>query len=155
MYIKEKIAIEMDGELATIWVKISQDFILEVNEKKYKAICIIKSDTKNGNILFWTQESINKAITNAVKISLAKISMREKFLDDNENTQLALYRSTKFDEGDFIKHSYFGFGKVIKIDSKDENMLVTVLFENGEIKRLISKFANLQIVCNKDGNHIA
>ena len=46
MYIKEKIAIERDGELATIWVKISQDFILEVNEKQYKAICIIKSDTK-------------------------------------------------------------------------------------------------------------
>ena len=157
MYSKEKIAIEVEGKLTSIWVKISQDFVLEVDGKQYKAICMIRSDAKDGEILFWTQDTVNKAIGNAVKMSLAKISMRATFIEDKENTQIALYRSEEFEKDDIVKHSYFGIGKVCKVDLNNNNndQRITVLFEDGQTKRLITKFANLQVICNKDGNIIA
>ncbi|MBU0952740.1 MAG: UvrD-helicase domain-containing protein [Elusimicrobia bacterium] len=45
--------------------------------------------------------------------------------------------------GQRVKHAEFGQGRIVTISGEEENLKVTVLFENGNMKKLLVKYANL------------
>lgn len=60
--------------------------------------------------------------------------------DDKEFTNVDVAANAK------IEHEKFGFGEVIEVIGSDENKKAIVLFENGETKTLLLKYAKLRIV---------
>ena len=53
---------------------------------------------------------------------------------------------SKYKEGVKVKHKKFGIGKITKVEPEDDDLKVEIVFENGQMKRLMAKFANLEIV---------
>ncbi len=51
--------------------------------------------------------------------------------------------SSPFRTGQKVKHPNFGFGSVIKIEGKGEDLKVSVVFTNQAIKKFVAKYANL------------
>lgn len=49
-----------------------------------------------------------------------------------------------FSEGDVIKHKMFGTGTIQEIDHSKEDVFVTIQFQNGEVRKLSTRFAKLQ-----------
>lgn len=45
-----------------------------------------------------------------------------------------------------VKHKKFGIGKITKAEPEDDDLKVEIVFENSQMKRLMAKFANLEIV---------
>ena len=52
--------------------------------------------------------------------------------------------NTDFRIGDIVEHPIFGVGKVLASEGCCENNRVSILFNNGEKKKLIVRFANLK-----------
>ena len=48
--------------------------------------------------------------------------------------------------GQKVKHSEFGVGRIIKVVGRADNLKLVVLFEQGGIKKLLAKYANLEYV---------
>ena len=51
-----------------------------------------------------------------------------------------------FKVGDRIKHADFGPGKIVGISGSDEMLKVTVLFADGSMRKLLAKYANLELI---------
>ena len=51
-----------------------------------------------------------------------------------------------YKEGVKVKHKRFGIGTIKKVEPEDDDLKVEIVFENGQMKRLMAKFANLEIV---------
>ena len=51
-----------------------------------------------------------------------------------------------YKEGVKVKHKRFGIGIIKKVEPEDDDLKVEIVFENGQMKRLMAKFANLEIV---------
>jgi len=60
---------------------------------------------------------------------------------NNENVDLNSYTV-----GTKVKHKKFGIGKITKAEPEDDDLKVEIVFENGQMKRLMAKFANLEII---------
>ncbi len=52
----------------------------------------------------------------------------------------------KYKQGIKIKHKKFGVGTIQKVEPEDNDLKVEIVFENGQMKRLMAKFANLEII---------
>ncbi|MEW6040074.1 MAG: UvrD-helicase domain-containing protein [Elusimicrobiota bacterium] len=52
----------------------------------------------------------------------------------------------KLKVGDRIKHPDFGVGRVLRIDGYGETLKVTVVFNDGTVRKLLAKYANLDVV---------
>jgi len=52
----------------------------------------------------------------------------------------------KYKEGVKIRHKKFGIGTIKSAEPEDDDLKVEIVFENGQMKRLMAKFANLEIV---------
>ncbi|MDD2628127.1 MAG: 3'-5' exonuclease [Clostridia bacterium] len=52
----------------------------------------------------------------------------------------------KYKQGVKIKHKRFGVGIIQKVEAEDNDLKVEIVFENGQMKRLMAKFANLEIM---------
>jgi len=48
--------------------------------------------------------------------------------------------------GTKVKHKRFGIGTINKVEPEDDDLKVEIIFENGQMKRLMAKFANLEII---------
>ena len=53
---------------------------------------------------------------------------------------------SKYKEGVKIRHKKFGVGVIKKAEPEDNDLKVEIVFENGQMKRLMAKFANLEII---------
>jgi DNA helicase-2/ATP-dependent DNA helicase PcrA len=53
-----------------------------------------------------------------------------------------------FKEGLQVEHARFGVGKIVTIDGNGDNKMATIQFDNHGSKKLLLKFAKLQIVKN-------
>ena len=62
---------------------------------------------------------------------------------DTPRHHSAGHPKTGFRRGQKVKHPEFGSGRIVNISGKEEEMKVTVLFENGNMKKLLVKYANL------------
>ncbi|MBT8177802.1 MAG: hypothetical protein HKP60_01570, partial [Eudoraea sp.] len=49
-------------------------------------------------------------------------------------------------EGAVVNHSRFGKGTVIKIEGKGEDKKAEVKFERGDVKKLLLRFAKLEVL---------
>ena len=58
-----------------------------------------------------------------------------------DEVELSAYK-----EGVKVKHKRFGIGTIKKVEPEDDDLKVEIVFENGQMKRLMAKFANLEIV---------
>lgn len=52
----------------------------------------------------------------------------------------------EYKEGVKVRHKKFGIGTVTKVEPEDDDLKVEIVFENGQMKRLMAKFANLEII---------
>ncbi len=52
----------------------------------------------------------------------------------------------RYKEGVKIRHKKFGIGTIKSAEPEDDDLKVEIVFENGQMKRLMAKFANLEIV---------
>jgi len=59
----------------------------------------------------------------------------------NEDTDLSSYTV-----GTKVRHKKFGLGTITKAEPEDDDLKVEIVFENGQMKRLMAKFANLEII---------
>ena len=52
----------------------------------------------------------------------------------------------RYKEGVKVRHKKFGIGTIKSAEPEDDDLKVEIVFENGQMKRLMAKFANLEIV---------
>ena len=66
----------------------------------------------------------------------------------NTFSQQKSYSGSKIDVkvNDKVEHKIFGKGRVLKIEGVGKNSKITILFFNNERKKLIYKYANLEIL---------
>jgi len=53
---------------------------------------------------------------------------------------------TNLSEGTLVNHSRFGRGKVLKIEGVGNDKKAEILFEKGDIKKLLLRFAKLEVL---------
>ena len=53
---------------------------------------------------------------------------------------------SRYKEGVKIRHKKFGVGIIKKAEPEDDDLKVEIVFENGQMKRLMAKYANLEII---------
>ncbi len=89
-----------------------------------------------------TQPTVDKKTETPVNYSnLKKISDTKNSIPfDNSPANIDLKAETN------VEHEKFGFGKVIEVTGSDDNKKALVLFENGESKTLLLKYAKLRVV---------
>ena len=63
--------------------------------------------------------------------------------DYYEEDRRAGEAQARFEPGDLVKHELFGFGRVKNFINMGENSVVVVVFDTGQIKTLMLKYANL------------
>ena len=51
---------------------------------------------------------------------------------------------TDFKKGDMVKHLRFGQGTIEAVESKNDDVFVTIAFDNGDVKQLSTRFAKLK-----------
>mgnify|MGYP001490327030 CR=1 FL=1 len=63
-------------------------------------------------------------------------------------SQKKTYSDSKIDVkvNDKVEHKIFGKGRILKIEGIGRNSKITILFFNNERKKLIYKYANLEIL---------
>ena len=61
----------------------------------------------------------------------------------NGNTNLF---DSKLAVGNFVKHIRFGRGEVLKIEGKGADIKAEINFENGGVKKLLLRFAKLEVI---------
>ncbi|MBX7149587.1 DNA helicase PcrA [bacterium] len=64
-------------------------------------------------------------------------SSADDFNQDNQNP---------FQRGARVRHAVFGVGTIRATEGEDENQKLTIAFQNGGIKKLLTKYANLELV---------
>ncbi len=73
----------------------------------------------------------------------------DSFLKNIGNTNIVNSNEvdlSDYKEGTKVRHKKFGIGIIKKAEPEDEDLKVEIVFENGQMKRLMAKFANLEIV---------
>lgn len=70
------------------------------------------------------------------------------FVPKEEITYESLERvdNSSYQIGTIVSHQAFGNGKIIGKEWSGDNLILTVLFSNGQEKKLLAKFANLTII---------
>ena len=53
---------------------------------------------------------------------------------------------SNYKEGTKVRHKKFGIGIIKKAEPEDDDLKVEIVFESGQMKRLMAKFANLEII---------
>lgn len=66
----------------------------------------------------------------------------ETVLPDEDFTQ----ENMELSVGKWVKHQAFGEGKIVDVDGRGENMKITVIFSEYGEKRLVVKYANLELL---------
>ena len=71
----------------------------------------------------------------------------EVFLSSlNENNNFEEVDLSKFKVGISVNHRKFGIGKILSIQPEDDDLKLEIEFETFGIKRLMAKFARLEIL---------
>ncbi|MBF0492941.1 MAG: UvrD-helicase domain-containing protein [Deltaproteobacteria bacterium] len=65
---------------------------------------------------------------------------------DNSSSASATNSDNPYQVGRKVKHPIFGFGTIKVFEGNVSDAKLTVLFQNGELKRLLVKYANLQLM---------
>jgi len=117
----------IDSEASRFLHEIDSRFIekKETEEKKYYKIF-----PKRKKSFKPKQTKISNRLK---KINLSKL--------DNVNNNII-----ELNVGMKVKHSIFGYGKVIKIDGENQNQKAIIFFNNHGQKQLLLKFAKLEII---------
>jgi DNA helicase II / ATP-dependent DNA helicase PcrA len=101
-----------------------------------------KKSSPDDFINKWNQQKAwstgAKTTKPATKASIHSVPESNCDLDSQENLYL--------DVGRIVRHAKFGKGKVLSCTGQDEKAKVEVRFENAGTKKLVLKFANLQII---------
>ncbi len=87
------------------------------------------------------KKAMKKAAPEAVKITAPK--HLKPVAKTGGNTNLF---DSKLTVGNIVKHLRFGKGEVLKIEGKGADIKAEINFENGGIKKLLLRFAKLQII---------
>ncbi len=80
------------------------------------------------------------------------ISTKKKQIVNNtpfvpkEDEPLERVDNSSYQIGTIVSHQTFGNGKIIGKECSGDNLILTVLFSNGQEKKLLAKFANLTII---------
>ncbi len=69
-----------------------------------------------------------------------------KNIGTNKSVQLNDVNLDDYKEGVKVKHKRFGTGIIKKAEPEDDDLKVEILFENGQMKRLMARYANLEII---------
>ena len=82
------------------------------------------------------------------KTNFNKSSVPKKFIRANSSDQSTIKQSdiSELKNGQLVKHSKFGTGKVINIEGEGGNKKATVFFNGIGQKQLLLKFARLEIL---------
>ena len=76
--------------------------------------------------------------TNKKLVSVSKASLGVMPVDNSHLRELKV--------GNRVEHDRFGIGEVITMEGQFPNNKATVLFENGEKKQLLIRFARIKIL---------
>ena len=117
-------------------------FLCCINKSTWKSfLSYAKSRRKFGS------EPIPSVISRFVK------EIPDKLIDGSINikntfSQKKIYSDSKIDVkvNDKVEHKIFGKGRILKIEGIGKNSKITILFFNNERKKLIYKYANLEIL---------
>ena len=74
------------------------------------------------------------------------LDFNKKISFDKEISKTTFYKEDKkesFCEGDIVLHKVFGKGKIINIQGMGDDAKITIVFSGNQIKKFISKYANL------------
>jgi len=66
---------------------------------------------------------------------------------DRENNRPSTFSQTQADQwqvGAWVRHEEFGLGRILERSGSGDNTKITVLFENGQWKKLLVKYAPIQ-----------
>jgi DNA helicase-2/ATP-dependent DNA helicase PcrA len=116
------------------------------------------SDTGNSSAYRSHRNSLKKSSKGALKRGAPVLMKGSDLLQKNKKTTTeAIPLSTfgqpgkgasEFRQGQTVTHEKFGAGKILNVSGLGSNTRVTVLFEGGERKKLVAKYAKLTIVHN-------
>ncbi|MFQ6618970.1 MAG: 3'-5' exonuclease, partial [Fidelibacterota bacterium] len=57
-------------------------------------------------------------------------------------------KETELSVGQWVRHNFFGKGRIVDIKGKGDNLKVLVVFDGNLVKKLMVKYANLKIIDN-------
>ncbi len=119
------------------------DSFVEFEDEEFASIkpfkIIEQPKTKFNNS--FSNKISNKIVTSSVPSKLKKLTN-----ESIQNSPESEFATIDVTSNTNVEHEKFGFGKVIEIIGTDDNKKASVLFESGETKTLLLKFAKLRIV---------
>ena len=80
-------------------------------------------------------------------VAEAGLAGKEESAVDRENNRPSTFSQTQADQwqvGAWVRHEEFGLGRILERSGSGDNTKITVLFENGQWKKLLVKYAPIQ-----------
>ncbi len=103
--------------------------------------------SKDTEIILSTLENFGARLNKIENLLPSQTEERPKFVIDDSNgiwEDMSAEEAGKLKVGDIIDHSKFGKGKVTGTEGKPQNPIISVSFQYGESKKLMTNYAKLR-----------
>ncbi len=137
----------LDGYEEAFGETSNKESMLKDSDSKYSWTYGNKNSLRSGNLKTYKIDSKEAAETVAGKTNGFAFRTAESFLNNlNKKSSNSAVDLSKYKAGIRIFHKKFGEGTISKVEPEGEDLKVDIDFDKVGHKRLMAKFANLEIV---------